>query len=579
MGARGGNGGQATGTLEGSFLDEFYASYSVVPTGGAGGAAYGIGGKGGNGGTATGSGRIDNPAGLSNLSLQATGGAGGAGLEGADGGDGASTALTNAVSGSGLDSLRLNQSAYGGKGGDSTSAVGGRGGDALSELARVSAAQGQLRIWVDANGGQGGHGSQGTGGSGGSGRATLDLQHAGGAVFGTVMARGGAPGDAALRNPGSVAGQAEATGRVVGSASEFTDLSVFATGGEAGQRYDTRNTANRIWLGNGGQATAQGHAEGGGRVSVQVRATGGQGERGGDAAATASARGTSPLANVFADAGATSPGSLARSSAVAELSTNQIATPVRAKATAFTSGANSDAEARSTSGYTGERSMVIGTSVQSSDASATAHAATGVGGLTERYDTYGPFGYSILIGAPSSDQIVLTPQVAQMYADGQTPLLAQGGVGTGPAMTFGKTALSDVSLDARLQTVLADNERAFIGLLDLQLNNVDVPNSVFGNLSFSVDNHGTELFKQEFTSLEEARAYFADRPIVLDSATGNVDLGLHFSVVGALSSGWRINYVIGVIPEPSTQALMALAFGGLFAVRRWQARRGAVMAA
>lgn len=393
------------------------------------------------------------------------------------------------------------------------------------------------------------------------------------------MASGGAPGDAALRSPAAIAGNAEATGRLVGSAEELTNLSVLATGGEAGQRYDTRNTANRIWLGNGGQATAQGHAEGGGRVWVDVSERGGQGERGGDATATASARGTSPLSNVFVNSSAVSSGGRAQSSAVAELSTNQISTPVRAVATATTSGGSSGANARSTSGYTGERAMVIEATAQSSDASATAHAATGVGGLTERYDTYGPFGYSILIGMPASDQVVLTSRVAQMYADGQTPLLAQGGVGTGPAMTFGKTALSNVGLDARLKTGLADNERAFIGFLNLEQNNVDVPDAVFGTLSFSVDNHGTELFKQEFTSLEEARAYFADRPIVLESVTGDVDLGLHFSVVGALSSGWRINYVIGVIPEPSTQALMALAFGGLFVVRRWQARRSAVAAA
>lgn len=164
LGARGGNGGQATGTLDGSNLDSFYASYGVVATGGAGGAAYGTGGKGGNGGAASGSGRIANPLGMSNLSLQATGGAGGAGLEGADGGDGASTALTNAVSGSGLDWLSLEQSARGGMGGDSTSAVAGRGGDALSELARVSVAEGRLTTWVDAVGGAGGSSSQGMGG-------------------------------------------------------------------------------------------------------------------------------------------------------------------------------------------------------------------------------------------------------------------------------------------------------------------------------------------------------------------------------------------------------------------------------
>jgi hypothetical protein len=125
----------------------------------------------------------------------------------------------------------------------------------------------------------------------------------------------------------------------------------------------------------------------------------------------------------------------------------------------------------------------------------------------------------------------------------------------------------------RLQTTLAAGETALLGLLDF------FPQGEIGGLTFSVDNHGTTLFSRSFSSNAEAWDYFADHPMTLTAVEGNIDLGLHLALTGTLPQSLALNFMVGAIPEVSTQVMVTLAFGGLFVLRRWQARKAAARGA
>lgn len=90
------------------------------------------------------------------------GGEGGAGPAGGRGGNGGSVSLTDAVTGSTVGVLSLNQSARGGQAGDAsflspaTHGAPGRGGDATSLFSISDSAASDLRFVIDAFGGNGG---------------------------------------------------------------------------------------------------------------------------------------------------------------------------------------------------------------------------------------------------------------------------------------------------------------------------------------------------------------------------------------------------------------------------------------
>lgn len=568
-GAVGGAGGSATASILGTSVNnEPVSAYAI---GGNGGSAYGVGGRGGQGGTAAANGRVLSDAGDARLDLTARGGLGGSGYQGADGGDGGSVQLSNASEGSALNALALSQSISGGAGGDSDFGRGGRGGDAASVLSRVGLPQETwtYKVQMAARGGHGGNSNDSIGGAAGLGRTALDLDHAGD-VYATLVATGGNAGDGRAGTAGSAAGSAEASARVVSGA--FALVSAEANGGDAARDAASVLSDNITWLGNGGTALARTDVQAT-VVNTTATARGGQGLKAGDAVATANGSALGGIGQVTAAAYA--PSADARATATSRQTTAEPST--WSTASAQVEGATGTASAKSTTQYTGARDMTVEASAQMQTPNGEARAETGVSGILGAPDVDRPQAYAMLTALPIGDMTFGPRLAAQMEAPGAM-VLAQGAVAFSNRGA-GDSAPASASADARLQTTLAAGEHAYLGLQDITAADGISALSDFTSLSFSVDNHGTSLLSRSFSTLEEARQFFTDNPISLAGAQGEVDLGLHFVMTGVPLNGLRFNYVIGVIPEPSTQALMALAFGGLFAVRRWQARRAAVTSA
>lgn len=147
------------------------------------------------------------------------GGEGGAGPAGGRGGNGGSVSLTDAVTGSTVGVLSLNQSARGGQAGDAsflspaTHGAPGRGGDATSLFSLTDSAASDLRFVIDAFGGNGGGyasnpGAGGIGGAAGTATARLNVVGTGNITSANVSATGGNGGGCSYGHNGSIGGQA-----------------------------------------------------------------------------------------------------------------------------------------------------------------------------------------------------------------------------------------------------------------------------------------------------------------------------------------------------------------------------------
>lgn len=557
-GSMGGAGGDASAssTAQGSTAAATSRAY-----GGQGGLAYGSGGVGGAGGTATATTSGTATGGSFTGDLIAGGGAGGNGLDGAAGGGGASVELRNAAAGSALDSLVLSQHALGGNGGESLTNAAGRGGRALSELVLTDTRATQLQLNLLAAGGHGGATSSGVAGAGGEAIARLDIVSNGElSLIGSAV---GGDGGLADNGPGGLGGAATSSVRGKVNTASQLNISSSAQGG--------RSPAWAPYL--VGSAHAMADAVGGGSVHASADAIS---QFGASASALASGRGSLSSGSVSAVASSTSDAN-AIARATSHHTTQARNTGAHSEAWAYGQGASGLADAESTTVYQGAgRAMTLssGATAPAHVAGALTYARTAMGGVAAPINDADVLPtYSDLVGLPDFPLDTLPSQVASTYVKGYQPLLAHGEVGL--VLQPGADQEKAATAVAGLRTHLGEGETIFIGLLGLQ-----VEGQGFGTLSFSVRNGSSNmLLSESFTTLEEAQAYFTDRPITLDGLQGNVDLGLSFTMTGSLWQEARINYVIGVIPEPSTHALMGLAFGGVFAARRWQARRAASPAA
>jgi hypothetical protein len=158
------------------------------------------------------------------VSAQQTGGSGGNGVGGADGGDGADSVMVDAVSGSTGGLLRLNQTAWGGAGGDGSGNLAGAGGDASSSLTATNPT-GAIQGTIAARGFTGGDNSgAGDGGDGGSVTVSGNLTAAGDVTLnatatpgpaGSVSGSGtGGNGGTATVAPGALIGTSTGGGTV-----------------------------------------------------------------------------------------------------------------------------------------------------------------------------------------------------------------------------------------------------------------------------------------------------------------------------------------------------------------------------
>jgi hypothetical protein len=147
----GGSGGAAFASAFGLNQGDETVGVTASATGGRGGSAGGAGAVAGSGaaaearatGISTGGGNVT-------VTAIQTGGAGGSGHHGAAGGGGAASILEDAVDGSTAGLLRLVQKAIGGMGNSSL----GDGGSAVSRLNATNPGGGNLRVDLEATGGE-----------------------------------------------------------------------------------------------------------------------------------------------------------------------------------------------------------------------------------------------------------------------------------------------------------------------------------------------------------------------------------------------------------------------------------------
>ncbi|NNM88659.1 MAG: PEP-CTERM sorting domain-containing protein [Phycisphaerae bacterium] len=325
-----GMGGSATGSASGETTNGAPLYIEMKVEGGYGGNVLyqpGAVGNGGAGGLATvGSVSGVSDSGYVHVDALVEGGAGGNGpsdgFSAGNGGNGAAATLaSNAVSGSTVGTLNLQQQALGGAGGATsvgTAGVGGAGSSTLvvgaTTLTQTPATLKIMSVGFGGNGGQT-YGTQGIAGDGGYGQAMAAESGVNTTVEVSATAAGGVGGlvDDNLGNGGN-GGSASATASAqnpgdVGAVTLYSS----ATAGVGGTPcLGINNVPNGSVIrsgGNGGNAKAVGTATGAGAVNVTVSAGGGSGGspaaantatpgNGGSATASASGVSTGGAVNV-----------------------------------------------------------------------------------------------------------------------------------------------------------------------------------------------------------------------------------------------------------------------------------------
>ncbi len=315
----GGAGGTASVGSVSGVSDSGYVHVDATVEGGTGGNGPVNGlsaGNGGNGGTITLASNAVNGSTLGKLNLQqgAFGGGGGAASVGkaGSGGAGSSTfvvgAATLAQTPSSLSIMSVGSGGYGGQT-YATQGIAGNGGNGQA-LAAESGVSTTVEVSAIATGGAGGlvNDNLGNGGNGGSANASGSAQNPGdvGAVTVDSSATAGSGGTPAvgisslpsgsLIPSGGGGGNAKAVGTATGAGA--VNVTAYAGGGSGG----SAALANAATCGNGGYATASASgASAGGAINVQSTANGGAGTIWGTGLADATGSGTS--GQVVASAG------------------------------------------------------------------------------------------------------------------------------------------------------------------------------------------------------------------------------------------------------------------------------------
>jgi hypothetical protein len=127
--------------------------------------------------------------------------------------------------------------------------------------------------------------------------------------------------------------------------------------------------------------------------------------------------------------------------------------------------------------------------------------------------------------------------------------------GGGESHTYSATSTFDFGYGGDLMLGLIDDQlTGFAGGLGFQ------------SMEFTVTANGVKLLDSTFRSLAVAESFFRDRVIDLGSDFGGpgIDLTIAYNLVADGSGGFGFDFAVGgAVPEPSTWAMMLIAFAGL----------------
>jgi hypothetical protein len=316
--------------------------------------------------------------------------------------------------------------------------------------------------------------------------------------------------------------------------------------------------------GNGGNATATATSTGAAGVVVDAYAVGGAGgpgsggsASGGSGAATASATGTSTgRGQAQATAISSGAGGSASTQSVSNGGTGAV-TGVQAEAHA-PNPVSANVQSRTISSLGGSAPpQPAPTSLQAFSFATAQPSAADVAAATAGHPNT-----SALASGPTTDTLALVT-----FGGGRPAIASPGSSSfTGSVLlTLGSTELAHGAGELEL------------GLIDSQSSS-----GGFNTFSFALTRTGTAtpLIDQTFTSLATAQAYFADNVINLGSI-GTGPQGLNFAFnLNSSSNGNAFNVAflvadVGVVPEPSTSALVGVGVLALIALqRRCRSRKG-----
>ncbi|AVR94695.1 hypothetical protein C9I28_02400 [Pseudoduganella armeniaca] len=473
------------------------------------------------------------------------GGEGGSAWNGATGGTGGSVTLVNVATGATTGVLTLDQIAYAGLGGDSRGGQAGSGGVAVSRLNLRETSAHTVNANVLAAGGRAGGEQSIRSGNGGAGEATLVLQadKAGSVAFGHAGATGGGWADMPADTFGK-AGNAVASSLV--QADRLATSEAVAIGG---------TPRKPLWKQSG-------------NADAFARAVSNH-----EAKATASGTGTVAIvrAEAVGGTGTTSAVASARASQATVSAYSSAHGAASNTAQAEASGAKSTVKAESLStGQGGTRVTTTGYTVQKDGVNDGARSGASMGGkiyaLPQQFAPEEPsptitynmtYATSYATALPDAGAatatLAATPTVAEAFHGARVIGM---GLASGVAYTYDKPVNYTGITTANFQFDTTSGGMLTLGLLD-SLTYL----SGFSKLELSISNHGTEIFTQTFTSLQDAELFFNDRVLNLGMlAAGSQDLLVTTGFTLTRPSGFGFTYALGIsaVPEPQTWLLLLL---------------------
>jgi hypothetical protein len=425
-------------------------------------------------------------------------------------------------------------------------------------------------------------------GSGAAGQSITAVNNPGPDASNSTSVSGGWGGTAFnfSGNGGSGGAGGDATADTGTTASgSFPSSTSFAYGGYGGSSYNSGNG------GAGGKATALANTtnptEFLGAAYASSYATGGKGGsgvynggNGGDANATtnALAGGNLGMAYAFADASAGLGGTGA-------ISGNVGAATALATAEGNYSG-SANAKAKGGSGSAQSVASAHGGTASSLTATSLAPVS---------HSTVAAESKANINGSINTAESAAANVNAYAYATGLASGLAGNAFGpnvatvfTNPNMTsFDRAALGALyaadstgpqTYSSSVEWVFNRTALPVYGTINLGLINSVASGEGFTQLVFDVQENGTTLLSQSFSSIAAANAYFTDRVLGLGALpVGTIDLKVNLAVTSnSIGSGYGINFATGIsiaaVPEPDQWAMMLTGFG-LIGWRLRQARR------
>ena len=440
---------------------------------------------------------------------------------------------------------------------NAATAIGGGGGDG-----GFGGFTFQTSNFPGGNGGNGGNATATATTSVPTGSAEADAAASGG--FGGVSGSGHSPDDDGLPGLGGAA-TATSNATALGGSGNVTSFAN-ATGGSPG------STGGAV-LGDGGSAIANstGLSNGSGAVHSSASAFG---------SFNADATG-------MASASAAGGPAIAKASATGDPS---FFIPVAGNATSNAeSGKGALAQAQSTAiGSSGQAQSTAKTSFPGVHVQSTTMAPTGGFGATattnsiaqagasgQAFTNPGQTAFSFSTGLPDKAYATMLIDGASNVANallGPRDQVFGTGIlganyapdGNGQSFTYNSSSTFDFSgPEGDLLLGLINSEQTgFAG------------GSGFQSLQFSILDNGTQIFGTTFGSLAVAESFFHDRVFDLGALGPNNDLTFDYKLVANGSGGFGLDFAFGgVIPEPSTWAMMLLGFAGLGFLGYRQTRR------